>query len=69
MLTFKAHSNLKETASGKCNRIVVYNTNGDPVSFVIQVGADKYLAASIGDKNFKGLLEAFNIDKLEINDV
>lgn len=68
MLKYKAHSNLREVATGECNRIVVYGANGDPVSFVIQVGADQYLAASIGDAIFKDLLEKFNISKLDIKD-
>ena len=66
MLTFKAHKNLREEISGECNRIVIYSDNGEPVSFVIQVGSNKYVAASIGDKNFKELLKTFNIDKLNI---
>ena len=68
MLIYKAHNNLRDCKTGKCNRIVVYNENGDPVAFVIQVGADKYLTANIGDKNFKGLLDSFSISKLDIKD-
>lgn len=66
MLKYVAHKNLKTADTGECNRIVVYGANGDPVSFVVQVGEDQYIAASIGDKIFKDLLDKLNIEKLNI---
>ena len=66
MLKYIAHKNLREVEEGECNRIVVYNDNGDPVAAIIQIGNDKYLATNIGDSKFTDILSAFNIDKLKV---
>lgn len=66
MLTYKAHTNLHDCTEGKCNRIVIYNDNGDPVAFVIQIGANQYLTSNIGNDDFNNLLSTFNIDKLNM---
>jgi len=66
MLHFEAHTNLQECVRGKCTRIVVYDDNKKPVAFVIQVGKDAYLASHIGNDDFEKMLEAFNVDKLDI---
>lgn len=66
MLRFEAHKNLKDVITGECNRIVVYNSNGDPVAFVIQISDKVYITSNIGNSDFKSLLKALDIDKLNI---
>lgn len=60
----EAHDCLGNPVTMDATRVVVYNDNGDPISFSVKLDQDMYFSSRIGDPEFNGMLQLLGLDKL-----
>lgn len=63
MLRVEMHKQLRQPSSVEASRVVVYDRCGNPISITVEMDANNFLVAHVGDPDFTEVLKSLGIIK------